>query len=306
MTRMRDLVEDWLAHLGVERGASVHTLAAYRRDVERFKVDLAQRGVVDLESVSTEHVEDHLRRLASGDLTGRPAAPSSVERALSAIRGLLRHAMREGLLAVDPTDGVTAPRRGLHLPKALTVGQVAAMLDAARRDDPVSLRDSALLEVLYATGARISEAVGLAADDLDLDAELPVLRLFGKGRKERIVPIGRWAQEALDAYLVRSRPVLAQRGEGTTALFLNQRGRVLSRQSAWEIVRRAAQRAGVDVEVSPHTLRHSFATHLLEGGASVRDVQELLGHSSVQTTQIYTRVTARTLREVHRSAHPRP
>ncbi|MDN6429853.1 MAG: tyrosine-type recombinase/integrase, partial [Propionibacterium sp.] len=165
--------------------------------------------------------------------------------------------------------------------------------------------NAALLELLYATGARITEAVSLALDDLDLDEDLPVVRLFGKGRKERLVPVGRPARVAGAAYLVRARPQLAARGRGTPTLFLNTRGRPLSRQSAWEALQRVARLAGLEAHVSPHTLRHSFATHMLEGGASIRDVQELLGHASVQTTQIYTKLSALTLREVYRTSHPR-
>jgi len=303
---MDEVARDWLDQLRVERGASVHTVSNYGSDVRRYLDGLRSHGVVSLDAVTTPQIERHLEDLRSGAVTGTPLATSSVARALAAIRGLHLFAVREGVARQDPAARVSAPKAGEHLPQALSVEQVAQLLDAAHvGDDPVSLRDAALLEMLYATGARISEAVALAVDDVDLDQELPVVRLFGKGRKERLVPVGGCAREALAAYLVRSRPVLASRGRGTATLFLNSRGRPLSRQSAWEALQRAAAAAHLDEHISPHTLRHSFATHLLEGGASIRDVQELLGHASVQTTQIYTKLSATTLREVYRSSHPR-
>jgi integrase/recombinase XerD len=303
---MDEVARDWLDQLRVERGASVHTVSGYRRDIERYLADLRGRGVTDLDAVTPADIERHLEDLRSGACTGRPLAPSSVTRALAAIRGLHLFAVREGVARGDPAARLSAPRTGERLPKALSVDEVTRLLDTAHGgDDPISLRDAALLEVLYGTGARISEAVGLAVDDIDLDEEYPVVRLFGKGRKERLVPLGAFARDALSAYLVRSRPALSARGRGTPALFLNTRGRPLSRQSAWEALQRAARAAHLEAHISPHTLRHSFATHLLEGGASIRDVQELLGHASVQTTQIYTKLSATTLREVYRSAHPR-
>ncbi len=306
MTTMDALVRDWVDYLRVEKGASTHTVSNYLRDASRYVRDMESRGRETLADVSTHDVEEHLAGLASGQVSGRPAAASSVARACAAIRGLHRYALAEGVLDVDVTAQLRAPRQGQHLPKALSVDEVGRLLDAAHADDtPIGLRDAALLELLYATGARVSEAVALSADDLDLDGQVPVVRLFGKGRKERIVPVGSFAVEALDAYRVRARPVLAARGSGSTALFLNSRGSALSRQSAWTAIRRAAQAAKLAHRVSPHTLRHSFATHLLEGGASVREVQELLGHASVATTQIYTRVTATVLREVFTLSHPR-
>jgi integrase/recombinase XerD len=227
-----------------------------------------------------------------------PLAASSAARALVAVRGLHKFAVREGLVPLDPAREVKPPAAPRRLPKALPVDDVLRLLET-----PSGLRDRALLEVLYSTGARISEAVGLDLDDIDV-TERTVL-LDGKGGKQRLVPIGRPALAALDAYLVRVRPGLAARGRGTPALFLNVRGGRLSRQSAWQVLKVAAERAGITASVSPHTLRHSFATHLLEGGADVRVVQELLGHASVTTTQIYTLVTVNTLREVYATAHPR-
>jgi integrase/recombinase XerD len=215
---------------------------------------------------------------------------------------LHKYWLLENLTKADPAAGVKPPKASRRLPKAITVSQVEALLNAVSGDDPVSVRDRAILELLYATGARITEIVSLDLDDL---VDPTLLRVMGKGAKERIVPVGRYAQTALEAYLVRTRPLIAVNGKGTPALFLNQRGGRLSRQSAWQIIHDAAEAANLPGEISPHTLRHSFATHLLEGGADVRVVQELLGHSSVATTQIYTLVTVDALREVYATAHPR-
>lgn len=306
MTTMEEVARDWLDHLRVERGASSNTVSGYRRDVGRYLADLRAQGITSLDAVTAADVGRHVEGLRSGEVTGRPLAATSVARACAAIRGLHRFALREGLVTQDPAADLEPPRAPGRLPKALSVPEVTRLLDAAHvGDSPVHLRDAALLELLYATGARISEAVALAVDDLDLDEDVPVVRLFGKGRKERIVPVGHYARDAVAAYLVRARPELSRRGRGTSSLFLNTRGRPLSRQSAWEALQRVAAEAGLTSHVSPHTLRHSFATHLLEGGASVRDVQELLGHSSVQTTQIYTLLSPTTLREVYRTSHPR-
>lgn len=306
MSEIGEYIDEWLGYLRVERGSSINTVSNYKRDIERYRLDLESHGISDLKTIKSADIERHLADLSAGTVSGKPAAASSIARASAAIRSFHTFVSATSPDIYNPAARITSPKQGSHLPKALSVEQVSALLDAARvGDDVISLRDSALLELLYATGARVSEAVGLALDDLDLDEELPVIRLFGKGRKERIVPLGSYAKVAIEAYIVRSRPVLAQRGQGSPALFLNSRGRALSRQSAWEIIQRVAGRAGIDEDVSPHTLRHSFATHLLEGGASIRDVQELLGHASVQTTQIYTRVTPTTLKEVYQLAHPR-
>lgn len=249
------------------------------------------------------HVSAFLAKLREGDADHPPLAASSAARALVAVRGLHRFAVREGITEHDPAREVKPPTPPRRLPKALPVDDVLRLLDTPVGEGPGVLRDRALLEVLYSTGARISEAVGLDLDDIDT-VERTVL-LDGKGGKQRLVPIGRPALGALDAYLVRARPGLAARGRGTPAVFLNVRGGRLTRQSAWNALKIAAEQAGIRVPVSPHTLRHSFATHLLEGGADVRVVQELLGHASVTTTQIYTLVTVNTLREVYATAHPR-
>ena len=234
----------------------------------------------------------------------RPLAASSAARALTVARGLHRFGVEEGVLPADTAAEVSPPSAGEKLPDTLSIGEVATLLDACPTEQPLGLRDKALLETLYATGARVSEVLDLSVDDATaaIDTE-GILTVTGKGSKQRLVPLGRHAQDAIEAYLVRGRPVFAT-GK-SHALFLNRRGGALSRQSAWTVIKQAAERAGIDKEISPHTLRHSFATHLLEGGADVRSVQELLGHASVTTTQIYTHVTADSLREVWRSSHPR-
>jgi integrase/recombinase XerD len=279
-------------------------LSSYRRDLRRYEQFLAEIGRPSLGDVGETDVAGFLARLREGDEVHRPLSAASAGRAVVAVRGLHRFAVREGMTATDPARDVRPPAPTRRLPKAISVEQVEALLDAAGSDQtPLALRDRALLEVLYGTGARISEAVGLAVDDLDRSAGL--VRLDGKGGKQRVVPVGSYAQRAVEAYLVRARPILSGAGSGVPALFLNARGGRLSRQSAWTVLRAAADRAALAVDVSPHTLRHSFATHLLDGGADVRVVQELLGHASVATTQVYTLVTVERLREVYATAHPR-
>ncbi len=292
------MITAYLDHLTVERGLSRNTLASYRRDLQRYAAALTEAGIDDLAAVGAGAVTDHLARLRAEGL-----ASSSAARAISAVRGLHRFAAREGLVGADVAVDVKPPAPPKRLPKALDVDQVLRLL-AVPDDSPLGLRDRALLEFLYGTGARISEAVGAAIDDLDLDAADPAAVLHGKGGRTRLVPVGGYAQAAVGAYLVRARPALAAHGRGTPAVFLNARGGRLSRQSAWTILQRAAAEAGLPA-VSPHTLRHSYATHLLDGGADVRVVQELLGHASVTTTQVYTLVTVDRLREVYATAHPR-
>ncbi|MEV4265897.1 site-specific tyrosine recombinase XerD [Kribbella sp. NPDC049584] len=297
----------YLDHLTVERGLAANTLASYRRDLRRYDGYLASVGIDDLGRITEAVVGDFLMRLREGDADHPPLTASSAGRTVVAVRGFHKFCVREGLAAVDPAAAVKPPAPPQRLPKALSVDEVTRILTAAAgaEAEPAVLatRDAALLEFLYGTGARISEAVGLDVDDIDLDAGAVLLR--GKGSKERVVPVGSYARDALSAYQVRGRPDLVSRGRGTHALFLNARGGRLSRQSAWTVLRRAAQRAGISKEISPHTLRHSYATHLLDGGADVRVVQELLGHASVTTTQVYTLVTVDKLREVYATSHPR-
>lgn len=304
-----DQLQGYLDHLTIERGVAANTLSSYRRDLRRYAEHLTQRGIGDLAKVTEADVSDFLVALRRGDPEAGVTALSAVSaaRAVVAVRGLHRFAVAEGLTELDVARAVKPPTPSRRLPKSLSLDEVLALLDAAggdgEADGPLTLRNRALLELLYSTGARISEAVGLDIDDIDTQARSVLLH--GKGGKQRLVPIGRPAVSALDAYLVRGRPDLARRGRGTPAIFLNARGGRLSRQSAWQVLQDAAGRAGIASAVSPHTLRHSFATHLLDGGADVRVVQELLGHASVTTTQIYTMVTVHTLREVWAGAHPR-
>ncbi|HEV2089194.1 MAG TPA: site-specific tyrosine recombinase XerD [Cryptosporangiaceae bacterium] len=281
-----------------------NTLAAYRRDLSRYQAVLAEDGVVDLDDVGERHVGDYLARLRAGDADHPPLATASAARAVIAVRGLHRFAVRDGLTSRDPAREVRPPTPPRRLPRALPLDDIERILEAASAPaGPLAFRDRALLEVLYGTGARISEAVGLAVDDLDRAAD--TVTVAGKGGKSRIVPVGSYARRAVEDYLVRARPALAAAGRGSPALFLNARGGRLTRQGAWTILRAAAERAGLAGAVSPHALRHSFATHLLDGGADIRVVQELLGHASVSTTQVYTLVTVDRLREVYATAHPR-
>lgn len=303
-------VDGWLDHLRVERGRSEHTLRAYRRDVGRYVDHLASLGVTRPEDVREEHITAFLAHLRAGDEDHVPLAATSAARAVVAVRGLHRFLAVEGDSPADPAQEVAPPTPPRRLPAVLSVHDVERLLQAACvGDTPAGLRDRALLELLYGSGARVSEAVDLDLDDLELgrgdDGSGGVVRLLGKGRKERIVPLGRYARDALDAWVVRGRPGLARAGTGTPAVFVNARGGRLSRQTAWAAIKAAADRADLRAEVSPHTLRHSFATHLLDGGADVRVVQELLGHASVTTTQIYTHVSTEHLREVYAQAHPR-
>lgn len=304
-TSLDTTVDDYLAHLSVERGLSDNTLAAYRRDLTRYAVFLAAAGRDDMAAVSAADVTNFATAIREGADGGRPLAASSAARTVTAVRGLHRFAHAEGLTSADTSTDVTPVVPTRSLPKALSVADVGKLLDAARLGEgPVPLRDTALLEFLYGTGARISEIITMSADDVDFEHRSA--RVTGKGRKQRIVPVGSHAVAAIEAYLVRGRPALAAKGQGTPVLFLNTLGRPLSRQSAWAVVRRCGDLAGLDTQhLSPHILRHSFATHLIEGGADVRVVQELLGHSSVTTTQIYTDVTIQHLREIYVSSHPR-
>jgi integrase/recombinase XerD len=299
--------------MGVERGLAANTLSAYRRDLARYARHLAHAGRERPTEITRHDVTGFVQALSDGSDGGSALGIRSAARTVVAVRGLHKFWALEGVTPTDPASDVHPPMPGKRLPKAISVGEVTRILEAAGTDTATGLRDRALLEFLYSTGARISEAVGLDVDDISLHApeqagegDSPaIVRLFGKGSKERLVPLGSYGARALDAYLVRGRPLLAAKGKGTPALFLNARGGRISRQSAWTILKAAADKANITKDVSPHTLRHSFATHLLEGGADVRVVQELLGHASVTTTQVYTQVTADTLREIYAAAHPR-
>jgi integrase/recombinase XerD len=300
-------VNEYLQYLVVERGLAANTIESYQRDLRRYAEVLAARGKARLDDVGTADVSAFLGALRSGDDDHPPLATSSAGRAVVAVRGLHAFALAQGMCAGDPAREVAPPAPPKRLPKAISVTEVERLLEAAGSTgdpDPRVLRDRALLEFLYGTGARISEAVGLDIRDLDLSADPSVL-LSGKGGKQRFVPVGSYAARALQAYLVRGRPALAARARRpVNAVFLNARGGRLTRQGAWGVLGEAADRSGLK-GASPHTLRHSFATHLLDGGADIRVVQELLGHASVTTTQVYTLVTVDKLREVYAVAHPR-
>jgi integrase/recombinase XerD len=310
-----DAARGYLQYLVVERGLAANTVQSYQRDLRRYAEVLAARGKTELADVTAVDVAEFRAALRTGDENHPPLAVTSVGRAVVAVRGLHAFARAQGLTSGDPAHDVAPPPPPRRLPKAITIDEVERLLEAAGSTadpDPRALRDRALLEFLYSTGARISEVTGLDVDDLDHLAAEPAVKLSGKGGKQRYVPVGSYAVAALDAYLVRGRPVLAgaragARAGGSTAspaVFLNARGGRLTRQGAWGVLREAAVRSGKS-DVSPHTLRHSFATHLLDGGADIRVVQELLGHASVTTTQVYTLVTVDKLREVYAAAHPR-
>ena len=292
-------LDSYLRHVTIERGLSDHTIAAYRRDLAGYLEWLTADGIGDTAEITPAIVGRFIAERSSADPA--PAA-TSLARLQSSVRGWHRFLAREGIEADDPTGRLRPPKAPRRLPKALTIDQVERLLAAPSAEEPIGIRDRALLELLYATGARVSEAVNLDVDDV---SHGDVLRLRGKGSKERIVPVGSYARAAVDAYLTRVRPGLAAKGRASARLFLGARGAPLSRQSAWLVIRDAAERAQITSEVSPHTLRHSFATHLLQGGADVRVVQELLGHASVATTQIYTHVSVDTLRDVYATSHPR-
>jgi integrase/recombinase XerD len=290
----------YLDFLAAERGLSVHTLSAYRRDLAVYGRYLGSVGLDPLTAGEEDLAAFVAWVRAQRTAAGAEYKPATVARTLVTVRGLHRFLVREGLAERDPSTQVSGPRSTRRLPKALALEQVERLLAAPTGDDPIALRDRAMLELLYATGLRISELVDLDVDDVDVRAR--TVRCLGKGDKERIVPLGRVARRAVDAWLVRGRPALRPTGP---ALFCNRRGGRLTRQGGWKIIKRHADAAGLADTVSPHTLRHSFATHLLDNGADVRVVQELLGHASVNTTQVYTQVSRTRLRAVYEQAHPR-
>ena len=292
-------LEHYIRYLTLERGRSPHTISAYRQDLRAYLDALASHGVVTPAAITLSSAQKYIQNLRG--------ASTTVARRVSSIKNFHKYLIEEKVISEDVTSTLVPPALPQRLPKALSISEVQALLEAIPGDEPSALRDRALLEFLYGSGARISEALALTVDDvLDENGRASsAVRVTGKGRKQRIVPIGSYAREALDAYLARARPAFAMKTTSTPSVFLGSRGKPLSRQNAWLILQRAAQRAGVSARISPHTLRHSFATHVLSGGADIRVVQELLGHASVSTTQIYTKVTIDTLREVYQSAHPR-
>jgi integrase/recombinase XerD len=300
-------IDEFISHLRSERGLAGNTIAAYRRDLAMWTAFCASQGI-DLAAVEPPALTEFLGRLRTGeDPASMPLSPSSVARVLVSVRSLYRFMSREGYMATDPTAKVGSPARPRAIPKAIGLDQVEALLELPSPEHLLGRRDLAILEVLYGAGLRISELVGLDVDDLDLTSGSVLVRA-GKGSKSRRVPLGRAARGAAAAYLTQTRPLLAGRSQGSTArgaLFLNARGGRLGRQGCWKIIKRYARAGGIGDAVSPHTLRHSFATHMLDAGADIRVVQELLGHASLATTQVYTLVSDRRLREVYLAAHPR-
>lgn len=293
------LVDNFISYVTVEKGLSENTILSYKNDLNIFATYCKEHSLF-LDKVVSKDIEGFIIFISSSH------ASSTVARILATLRNFYKFLIAENVLSYNPMLDIKSPKLGLHLPKALSLSQVEQLLQAPNSHTVVGARDRAVLEILYATGLRVSEAVNLSLDDLHVDSDgIAVLRVVGKGNKERIVPVGSFALKAVDNYLTISRPALASKGKGNSFLFLNKKGARLSRQSVWEILQVNRERAGLDVSISPHTLRHCFATHLLEGGADIRIVQELLGHSSVTTTQIYTKVTITTLLEVYASTHPR-
>ena len=294
------LVLDFLAYLEFERGLSRNTLEAYRSDLFQYGRFLDERGG-DAATADAALIGDFLAELAEGN--GRPpASPATIHRKAACLRSFYRHLRREGIRESDPTATVSGPRRGRKLPKVLNRAEVATLLQQPRGTAPTALRDRALLELMYACGLRASEAIGIEVSDLDL--ELALLRARGKGSKERVVPVGSAAIQAVRIYLERGRPTLVHGGL-VAHLFVNFRGEPLTRQGLYKIVRRHAASAGLADRMSPHTLRHTFATHLLAGGCDLRSVQEMLGHADVATTQVYTHLSSERLKDVYFKAHPR-
>jgi integrase/recombinase XerD len=299
--RYEHQVLDFLAYLEFERGLARNTLEAYRGDLLQLGRFLAERSRSAIEATPAD-ISDFLTRLATGDDEHRPASPATIHRKSACLRSFYRHLRREGLRDSDPTASLSAPRRSRKLPQVLTRGEVDRLLSQPRGGDPPALRDRALLELMYASGLRASEAIGLEVGDIDVEERL--LRARGKGSKERIVPIGQAALRALGIYLERGRPALVK-NRNETHLFVNFRGGQLTRQGLYKIVRRHATTAGLADRMSPHTLRHTFATHLLAGGCDLRSVQEMLGHADVSTTQLYTHLSSERLKDVYFKAHPR-
>ena len=299
-------VDEFMTYVEFEKGLAVNTIAAYRRDLTVWQ-RYCELKKLPATGVDASHVTDYLDRLRSGKPpAAAPYSPASVARMLVSLRALYRFLVAEDLLDVDPTSKVGSPKRPRSIPKAIAVEDVEELLSLPS-DDVLGRRDRAILELLYGTGLRISELVALDVDDIDLEGRVVLVRM-GKGSKSRRVPIGREAIKAMSAYITQARPQLvakAKQGLSKGALFLNARGGRLSRQGCWKVLKGYARVAGIEDQVSPHTLRHSFATHMLDGGADIRVVQELLGHASLATTQVYTMVSDRRLREVYFAAHPR-
>jgi len=295
---MESIIDQFLGYLAVERGLSKNTLEAYSRDLIRFMEHLEKaEGVGQWSEVTPSHIQSYMVRLAKMGLS-----PKSLARNLASLRSFFKYLMREKFIGSDPASLIKSPRSGRSLPKVMGRKDVEALIGAVSDSGPCGLRDKAMLELLYGTGVRVSELVDLDVDRVNMLVGTLLVR--GKGDKERVVPMGEYAIEALQSYLRSGRPALA-RGKPSKALFLNRRGKRISRQAVWKILKAYASRAGLRESISPHVLRHSFATHMLEGGADLRAIQELLGHADISTTQIYTHVASSRLKEIHRKYHPR-
>lgn len=294
---MKKLLDEFIYHLAVERGLAENTLVSYRMDLAGYISFCRKRGLESLEQADKDVIMSYLFQL---QLDGR--SPATISRHLAAVRSFYRYVVREGILQKDPSTDLESPKLAQKLPRVLTTGEVDHLLSQPLIGEPAGLRDKAMLELLYATGIRVSELVSLNLEHINI--ENGFIRCFGKGAKERIVPLGDVAARYLKEYLARGRSKLNKSGN-TSALFVNQHGRRLTRQGFWKIIKKYAGKAEIEMEITPHTLRHSFATHLLENGADLRSVQEMLGHADISTTQIYTHLTRKKLKEVYNRSHPR-
>jgi integrase/recombinase XerD len=294
---MEKLLADYLTYLKVERGLAQNTVLSYERDLKKFINFLIETGFSDLSGVKRQQIITYLLKLQ-----GEKMAPASISRNLAAIRSFFNYLSTENLLREDPARDLDSPKLSKKLPKIITVEEVEELLNQPDETDKMGIRDRAMLELLYASGLRVSELISLEVDDVNLD--IGFLRCQGKGSKERIVPLGKMAIHYIQLYLQQSRPKLVKNIYQKT-LFLNFHGRPLTRQGFWKIIKKYAKQSGIDTEITPHTFRHSFATHLLENGADLRSVQEMLGHADISTTQIYTQVTGKKLRNIHKKFHPR-
>ncbi len=294
---MENLLSDYLAYLRVERGLADNTILSYERDLRKFVDFVKKSKIKDLKDIRRQEIITYLLKLQSENM-----APASVSRNLAAIRSFFSYLSIENLLGDDPSSDLDSPKLSKKLPKVITIEEVETLLQQPDHNDKYGIRDRAMLELLYATGLRVSELISLDVNDVNF--ELGFLRCIGKGSKERIVPLGKIAIEYLTLYINNSRQKLVKNTE-QKSLFVNLHGKRLTRQGFWKIIKKYAEQTGIQTEITPHTLRHSFATHLLENGADLRSVQEMLGHADISTTQIYTHVTQKKLQKVHKEFHPR-
>lgn len=294
---MKALIEEFIYYLTVERGLAENTLESYARDLERYRAFLSKHGITKFAATNKTNVMAYLLHLQK-----QGKATSTISRHLASLKSFYQYLLREKHIEQDPTVNLESPKLQKKLPRVLSVEEVEILLNQPRLNEPAGSRDKAMLELLYATGIRVSELISLDLDHVNL--EMGYVRCFGKGSKERIIPIGSLAKKYVEEYLHRGRVRLIK-SKGETALFVNHHGRRMTRQGFWKIIKKYAREAGIKKDITPHTLRHSFATHLLENGADLRSVQEMLGHADITTTQIYTHLTRGRLREVYSKTHPR-